>query len=154
VTEYIPRTLVIGYGNTLRGDDGLGWITAGRLQDILPPDAAIVLTCHQLTPELAEPVSHADLVILIDAAHGTPPGEISCREVLPDAEQTQVLLHAMLPEGLLASVQALYGTTPRMLLWTVNGESFAYGEGLSSAVQTAIPELLAAIQAGLANTAP
>ena len=154
MTEYLPGTLVIGYGNTLRGDDGLGWVAAARLQDILPPDAATVLTCHQLTPELAEPVSRADLVILIDAAQGTPPGKMTCREVLPDAGQTQVLLHAMLPEGLLAGVQALYGTVPRMLLWTVNGESFVYGEGLSPAVQTAIPELLAAIQARMTNRTP
>src|SRR5271169_1528567 len=54
-----PRTLIIGYGNPLRSDDGFGW-HAGRLlaQSLADQDAKII-TCHQLTPELAETLSQS-----------------------------------------------------------------------------------------------
>ena len=53
--------LIIGYGNTLRGDDGAGRRVVEALADTLPPGAAVSL--HQLTPEWAETISHVDHVI-------------------------------------------------------------------------------------------
>jgi len=47
------RVLVIGYGNTLRGDDGLGQRAAEALAQRALPDGVEVLSCHQLTIELA-----------------------------------------------------------------------------------------------------
>ena len=64
------RTLIIGYGNPLRGDDGVGWEVASRLAATIPEEAAHIMTVHQLTPELAESVSEAELVIFIDASDG------------------------------------------------------------------------------------
>ena len=69
----MPRTLIIGYGNPLRGDDGLGWQVASELAKCV--DALIsVVAVHQLTPELAEPVSDADLVIFVDSSCDGEPG--------------------------------------------------------------------------------
>ena len=62
----MARALIIGYGNPLRGDDGLGWRAAEQLAEIIPQSEAEVIACHQLTPELAEPISRARLVIFID----------------------------------------------------------------------------------------
>src|SRR5580704_15594719 len=52
-----PRTLVIGYGNPLRSDDALGWHASRLLAQALAGQEVDVITCHQLTPELAEPLS-------------------------------------------------------------------------------------------------
>ena len=77
------RKLIIGYGNPLRGDDGVGWEVASRLAVIIPSEAAHILTVHQLTPELAESVSEADLVIFIDASDVGEPGTWRCDQVKP-----------------------------------------------------------------------
>ena len=60
--------LVIGYGNALRTDDGIGWHVAERLADDARLDGVMVIQRHQLTPELALDISRADLVVLIDAS--------------------------------------------------------------------------------------
>ena len=64
----MARALVIGYGNTLRADDGLGPAVAERLGSEWADEDVGVLSCQLLTPELAEPVSRAEIVVFIDAA--------------------------------------------------------------------------------------
>ena len=48
----MKKTLVIGYGNTLRSDDGVGVWIAGQLAVLHLPNVD-VRTCHQLFPELS-----------------------------------------------------------------------------------------------------
>lgn len=64
-TQYV---LILAYGNPLRRDDGVGWVIGERLAEMLREDVADVRVLHQLTPELAEPISRAGAVIFIDAA--------------------------------------------------------------------------------------
>lgn len=142
LVDQATRVLVIGYGNTLRGDDGVGRIVAEQLAEVIQSEQVDVLSCHQLTVELAEEISQAHIVILIDAAVGDTPGAIACEEVLPSTTQPTALLHYMEPGVLLASTHGLYGTCPTMFLWTVVGESFEYGEQCSPSVQQVIPDLL------------
>src|SRR5271166_6728975 len=85
----MPGTLIIGYGNPLRGDDGLGWQVASELAKCV--DALIsVLAVQQLTPELAEPVSDADLVIFVDACCDGEPGSWRCESIRPGSERSGV----------------------------------------------------------------
>ncbi len=60
------RTLVIGYGNTLRGDDGAGICAAERAARRFP--GVDILTVHELQPELAETMCRYHDVIFLDAA--------------------------------------------------------------------------------------
>ena len=64
----MPDTLVIGYGNALRGDDGAGYIAAELLRERIQNPAVEVFSLHQLAPELMEPISRARQVIFLDAA--------------------------------------------------------------------------------------
>lgn len=57
---------VVGYGNTLRGDDAAGVLAAEAIE-ALDLDGVEVLTCHQLTPEMAEKLATMQSVIFIDA---------------------------------------------------------------------------------------
>src|ERR1035438_8523471 len=62
----MSRVLILAYGNPLRGDDAFGWRVAERLLE-LPPDPSVeILRLHQLTPELMDPLSRADLALFID----------------------------------------------------------------------------------------
>jgi hydrogenase maturation protease len=117
------NTLVIGYGNSLRGDDGAGPFVARQL-------GAGALACHQLTPELAEPISRAQQVIFVDAHAGVPAGQIAIQRVQPRASAA---LHRFDPETLLFWSQQLYGRAPEALLIGIGAESFDLGESLSPA---------------------
>ena len=140
--EHVSRILIIGYGNPLRGDDGLGWHVAERLRG----GPAEVLALHQLTPELADPLSRADLAIFVDAACDNSPGAIGYRRIEPESAPSEVFSHQFTPEVLLGFATKLYGRRPEAVLLSIGGASFECGEQLSSAVQSAVPELLARVQ--------
>ncbi len=57
---------MIGYGNTLRSDDGVGPRVAMAVASWGWPGLKAIAV-HQLTPELAEPLAAAELAIFVDA---------------------------------------------------------------------------------------
>jgi hydrogenase maturation protease len=139
VTEKLS-TLIIGYGNPLRRDDGVGLAAAQQLANDLDIPGVQVVACHQLTPELAEPISRTSRVIFIDACDGAHPGQVLCRSVLRDSESAPAFVHHLTPAALLACAYALYHSNPaEALVMTVNGACFEYGEGLTPLVAAALP---------------
>ena len=122
------RVLVIGYGNTLRGDDAVGPILAERLRGELRTEGILVLTCHQLTPELASDVAACERVIFIDASTEVPAGEIECRPLTPLPCDAASLVHTMSPEQLLALAQLVYGCAPQATLVSVGALRFDFGD--------------------------
>jgi hydrogenase maturation protease len=139
----MARVLIIGYGNPLRGDDGLGWHAAEALRSRLPE--AEILTVHQLTPELAEDASRAELVVFLDAGEGGTPGEWRETPVVEEPETTQAFTHHVTPASLLSAARQLYGRAPQACLFSMTGESFDYREGLSETVNAALPAMLDAV---------
>jgi hydrogenase maturation protease len=137
-----PKVLVIGFGNPLRGDDGAGWHAAEQLAKINDFDHIEILTCHQLTPELAEPISRAARVIFIDASANGPSGKISCQHVEPAAVTATSFSHECDPSSLLAIAQSLYGRHSEAVLLTIGGDTFDHKESLSPVVLDAMPALL------------
>lgn len=141
------RTLIIGIGNDLRGDDGVGWKVAEELSRELRRDDVQVLATHQLTPEISELASRADRILFIDAAYSGEPGTLRCRSVsrsapvVPDVRNS----HALSPSTLLSMTERLYGRCPAACLLTIVGSSFAAEESLSAAVSAALPALRAQI---------
>ncbi len=110
----VDRVLVIGYGNPLRGDDGVGPAVVRRLQ-LAAGDTA--MEAMQLLPEHIEAVARAGLVVLVDAGVDLSPGEVRCRLVeAPVASRHAVDLHELSPEradqGGSRSLRAL----PRLLV--------------------------------------
>jgi hydrogenase maturation protease len=134
--------LVIGYGNPLRGDDGVGWHAAGLLTGDLRLDGARVVTHHQLVPELAPDVGRASLVVLIDASTDGDPGSVRVRRVEPRPAAPATWSHHLDPEILAGLAEALYGTAPPMVLVSVAAGSFAEGDCLSAALERALPEVV------------
>lgn len=137
------KLLVIGYGNPLRRDDGIGPVLAQSLDDLQPRRHIEVIVSHQLLPEMANPVSQADRLILIDAVYGGQAGNWSCLPLFPDHldRGLPVLVHTVSPTHLLAMSQILYGRAPIAHIITVIGSDFGYGEGLSDVVEAVIPQI-------------
>ena len=140
--------LIIGYGNTLREDDGAG----PRLAEIvggccrqkgLP---ARVLKMHQLVPELAADIARPeiDAVVFTDtraALSNNSPDEICIDRVNVDAANHS-LGHHLGPATLLVYAQALFGYAPPGWLATVPGINFDHGEALSSVALQALDSAL------------
>ena len=135
--------VVVGYGNPLRGDDGFGWRAAERLERELGARAEVV-TCHQLTPELAEPLGRARLAIFLDADATAEPGVVTVADVADAPGYEAATSHHLTPAALLACSERLYGGRPRGVTITVGAASFGYEERLSPAVEAAIERAVAA----------
>jgi hydrogenase maturation protease len=133
-----PSSLVVGYGNPLRSDDGIGWVIAGRLAADPRFAGTDVLQRHQLTPELALDISRADLVVLVDARSGPPAGSVSIERVNPAGATGATWSHHLGPASLVALARELYGHAATVQVVSVGIGSLEVGEGLSPAVEAAV----------------
>jgi hydrogenase maturation protease len=134
--------LILGYGNTLRGDDALGIHAAHALHDFYCTDGGIrVLATSQLTLDLAEDISQARMILFIDAAAAGLPGEIHSEEILPATEKIR-FTHHWTPRTLLMLSKQLYGTAPSAVSLTMAVASTEVGVGLSQEAEHRLPELL------------
>jgi hydrogenase maturation protease len=137
------RVLVIGYGSPIRGDDAIGPLVADRLEAEGVPAHVQVISRHVLTAELVPDMVAADLVIFLDAAVGSPPGELSCRPLEPDAGAVSTMAHFLDPRELLAWCETLYQHRPEAWLVTLSADAFDYGlYDLSPAAQAAVVPML------------
>jgi hydrogenase maturation protease len=124
--------LVIGYGNTLRSDDGVGPRVAAAAEHWNLPGVRVI-ACHQLMPEMAEPVSRARRVVFVDAAVDAP-REVQMRPLEP-ADSCQLLAHAADPKTLLALARDVFGHCPKAWWLTVPIEKLDFGETFSPLAQ-------------------
>lgn len=143
----MPQTLVIGFGNLDRGDDGVAFDVVNRLRRQLglkPLDAeetglndrgrdTDAVFVRQLVPELALDVGGCERLIFIDAHVPAEPREIVCVAVQPEARLTSTLSHTLPVEGFLWLVQAVAGRAPESFLVSLRGQCFEPGCGLSPA---------------------
>lgn len=141
----MTRILILGYGNPLRADDGLGWVIATRLQHELTSPGITILTDHQLTPELAEALSQVDHAILVDAGATGEPGTIETRDVAM-AGSIHSSNHFSDAGELLRMAHDWYGHAPRMTMVTAPGYSFDYAEALSEDMQKLVPRVLETVR--------
>jgi hydrogenase maturation protease len=161
----MPRVLVIGIGNPLRGDDALGWHAVRQLAQgwgaaaetqflednrCLSADESVeLMTCQQMTMDLVEPVREAEKVIFIDASVKDAPGTLVCQTAAPESPQN-LISHQFDAPTLLAAVKALYGVCPEAVVLSVTASTFDFVEELSPVVAARLPELVKRVQALLA----
>jgi len=124
-----PDLLVIGYGNTLRSDDGIGPKVAEAV-DALGLPGLRTLSCGLLTPELADPIARARRVVFVDAAIDSP-REVQLRPLRP-AASSQIMAHAADPRTLLAVARDVFGRAPEAWWLTIPIENMGIGEDLSA----------------------
>jgi hydrogenase maturation protease len=141
--EPSKRLLVIGYGNTLRRDDGVGPKVAEAVAALALPGVR-ALACALLTPELAEPVSQAQVVVFVDAAVDAP-RDVQMRKLAP-AQSSQVMAHAASPATLLALARDVFGHAPKAWWLTIPAEEMGIGEDFSPLTQRGLETALREIQ--------
>jgi hydrogenase maturation protease len=147
----MTRTLVLGYGNELRGDDALGVHVARILSETMEEEAIEVIACNQLTLDLAGAVSRSERVVFVDASLEDPPGEIRCRRISPAARDSFSFSHELDPQSLLAWARELYDAYPEAVLVTMGGECFDLTDHLSPAVAEHLPVLVESVRQWIAR---
>jgi hydrogenase maturation protease len=125
----MARIVVAGYGNPLRGDDGVGWRVAEAVAEKWG-DRVCVLMGQQPTPEWAPVLAAADVAFLVDATREAVQG-LCVRQLEPVVGGQLLDGHALGPEELLGLAEALYGHAPESYLLLLPTENFDFGEGLS-----------------------
>lgn len=160
------RTLLIGFGNADRGDDGVALVVINGLRRLLgqPPledgedgfaglgRSVDSLFLHELMPELAETIAQYERVLFIDAHVGTVPELIRWAPVTPALERA-IVSHHVLPGGLLALCRQIYGKTPQAELVSIRGSDFDFGAGLSPETAAGAEQTITDIYRSLTNTA-
>lgn len=164
VTHLPSPILVIGYGNTLRSDDGVGPAVVQAISQWQNSQLQ-TLICHQLTPELADTIAGAGLVIFVDALDCNalkmsapktqlrsldleirPPTSVSAAVTAENLETPSLLGHFYQPESLLHMTKWLYGHVPPAWLIAVPAVSFELGCEFSEIAIQGMQRALVVIQ--------
>lgn len=145
--------LVIGYGNTLRTDDGVGRHAAERLAGDPRLDGVRVIGRHQLTPELALDISRAALVVFVDASRRPSAGTFTVEPMERTGRQGTGWSHHLDPRSLLELTEELYGRVPDAVLVSVGVESVLLGDRMSPMVEGSLPRLVDAVAELIADRA-
>ncbi|NEX20453.1 hydrogenase maturation protease [Thiorhodococcus mannitoliphagus] len=146
------KTLIIGYGSPIRGDDALGPLAADRLAGLELPSHVEVASRHVLTAEMVADLADKDLVIFLDAAVDLAPGEVRCQPLAPDEHAVSTMAHFLDPRELLAWCETLYQRVPDAYLITGGGDSFDYASyELTPIAESAIEKMLDTVNKLLAR---
>lgn len=149
----MKNTLLVGYGNPDRGDDGVAWHLLNLVlkaasckeddlfsSDIIHAQPGLDIWFNfQLLPEMAETIAGYERVIFIDAHTGDIKDNISLVPVEPHY-QNSPLTHHFTPPSCLALAQSLTGKYPEAWLLSVRGYQFAFNRNLSAQTQSLVEE--------------
>jgi hydrogenase nickel insertion protein HypA len=131
------RVIVIGYGNTLRSDDGAGQKIAEILGSWQLPEVRSIAV-HQLTPELAAILATGQLAIFIDVYEVEQSELVDAVDVrvLPIAlDQHHIARieagHVADPQGLLYLTELIYSRSPAAWWMLIPAWNFEFGEQIS-----------------------
>jgi hydrogenase maturation protease len=161
----MKQCLVVGYGNILRGDDGLGPLIAEQLADGLGAGngALRIASLPQLDICLAPALRDADMAIFVDARQDAEDApvkveRVEAREARNAPATTGHCSHDVGVVGLANIVQSLYGRCPECYLVMPKGFDFSIGapvsrQGRRNAAQ-AIAVILRIIAAVRVQAAP
>jgi hydrogenase maturation protease len=142
-------TLVLGIGNLVMSDDGIGVRVIQKLATCFRfPDGVSLLDGGTLGLDLLPRLEGVERLIVVDAVDiGKPPGTLArlAGDDVPIVLETKVSPHQMGLKDLLA-VAMLQGFAPReMVLWGVQPEQIEMGMELSPAVAGALDNLVQSV---------
>jgi hydrogenase maturation protease len=145
--------LIIGVGNSYRGDDGAGPAVIALLRAEELPGARLLEGDGDCSA-LLDAWKGAGAVVLIDAvSSGAPPGTIYRFDALAQALPPEVSFqstHAFGVAEALALGRALGQLPASLILYAIEGENFAIGADLSTEVESAVQEVAQQLKRGLA----
>ncbi len=146
----MTETLIIGVGNSFRGDDGAGLMAAQRLRELALPGVTVLEQSGEGAGLMAA-WEGAESVIVVDAMQsGGEPGTVHRLAIgdqpLPAHFGGNFSSHAF---GVAEAIEMarLLGKLPaRLIVFGIEGKSFTLGDGLSDAVEMGVETAVRQIQ--------
>lgn len=152
------RTLLIGYGNPDREDDGVAWHILRALalelglsapasyEDDFPVNDRLDFAFSlQLTPEMAEDLTAYDRICFVDAHMGSIPTEVQLIPVESEFQRSP-FTHHLTAQSLLSMCETLYGKQPEAVLLSVRGYRFLFERKLSPETEALVPQAVGLIK--------
>jgi hydrogenase maturation protease len=141
----MKKTLILGYGNADRQDDGVAWHVLARLANRMGRSAPLdvgegfeseeegspeFLYALQLTPEMAEMIARFERICFVDAHTGSLPEDL---QIIPlqASFQNSPFTHHLTPETLLSFAKTIYTSQPSAKLLSIRGYEFGFAQDLS-----------------------
>ena len=119
------RMLIIGYGNSLRADDGAGIAAVRRIAERYPGVHCKMV--HQLGPELAEDIADYKTVVFLDAS--VEAKEVTVNRIPLPVSMGPMHTHIATAPGVLALAGRLYDASPlHAYIVHIPASSFEFGE--------------------------
>ena len=149
------RIIVLGVGNILLSDEGVGVRAVQELERgyQLPPEV-VVLDGGTSAMELLDDLAHADLLIIADCIRaGRPPGSLIrvADDDVPVFFRQKMSPHQIGLSDVLATLTLSRESPKRVVVHGIEPSSLATGIGLTPVVAQRLPELVAAIAQELAS---
>ena len=134
--------IVIGIGNELRGDDGIG----PRVVDAISPRFGLeTMTVHQLMPEHADRIRTARRVLFVDAS--LEDDAVCLKPIAPCMHRG--VGHSCTPAALIGWTKFAYDEAPEPWLLSIPGTTFEIGGKLNLHTESMIPEAVQRIETWL-----
>lgn len=142
------RILVLGIGNVLMGDEGVGVAAVRRLEGTPLPPGVTLLDGGTGSFQLLSWLAGQDAVVLIDAsADAHPPGTVSLLEPRFASDFPRSLTAHDIGLRDLIEAASLLETLPRVFLVTVSvAEVQSMRIGLSDAVAASLPRVVGQVE--------
>lgn len=145
------RVVVLGVGNVIMGDEGIGVRCVQRLEAGGGlPEGVIAIDGGTSTHELLEDLENLDSLIIVDAvATGSAPGTLVrlTGDGIPSALSNKLSPHQHGINDLLAHLRLLDRAPRRVVLLGATPDCIALGLELSPTLEAALPELCARVAA-------
>jgi hydrogenase maturation protease len=141
----MKNTIILGYGNLDRGDDGAAWVTLSAIAchfghplesdqietGFIPITDSLQLWLNlQLIPELAEDLAGFERAVFVDAHTEEIKEDFRVVQLQPEY-QNSPFTHHLTPASCLSFCKELYGKCPQSILVSIRGYDFGFSRQLS-----------------------
>lgn len=140
------KTIVLGVGNILLQDEGIGVYVAQKMEKLELPSHVEVIDGGTAAMELLPVIEKADRLIVVDAIEaGSEPGAIfkfTPEDIRPKVGKDRVSLHEI---GLLESLDMIKqtgGKYPQTVIFGVQPKTTELEMGLSPELKKKVPQIV------------
>jgi hydrogenase maturation protease len=145
-SDEVKHVLIMGLGNPLLGDEGIGVRVVEELKGLELPEGVVVVEGGTTGLGLIGLMEGYERVIIVDAADmGHPPGRVvrfTPLEVQLKTAEAPLSLHQIGLEEVLALAEALEVAPAELVIIGIQPSLLEVGVGLSPEVEGAIPQII------------
>jgi hydrogenase maturation protease len=146
---WAPAVTVVGVGNEMRQDDGVGLLVARRLRDMVPPGVRVE-ECGGEPMSLMECWEGSDILVIVDAVCGAAGVGTIYRLDATEGQRVpdhffSCSTHDLGVSQVLELARALKKLPPQVIIYGIEASSFEHGAEMSPEVADAAESVIHSI---------